>query len=225
MMTKEVALSYAKENIRAKIRAGLHAPDTKYDRIAPFYDLLDAPHEFGWRRRLRRQVFQGLSGRILDAGVGTGANLPFYPPAEMHAIDVSRAMLERAAARAAHRGRNVDFGVYDLRATPFPDDHFDAIVSTFVFCVMEDHRQLPALRELCRICRPNGEIRLLDYRLSQQPLVAGLMKAVSAWSKWMFDSRYRPTTENCLDEAGLAIVESRYVLGDIVKLLVLRPRA
>src|SRR5262249_59794997 len=80
--------------------------DTTYDRVAFFYDLLDAPYEYGWRRPLRRMVFAGLSGRILDAGAGTGANLPFYPAgAEMHAIDVSRKMLERAAARARRAGR------------------------------------------------------------------------------------------------------------------------
>src|SRR6185312_13496853 len=77
-----------------------NAGDTTYDRIAFFYDLLDAPYEYAWRRPLRRMMFAGLSGRILDAGAGTGPNLPFYPAgAEMHAIDVSRKMLDRAPGR------------------------------------------------------------------------------------------------------------------------------
>ena len=199
--------------------------DTTYDRVAFFYDLLDAPYEYGWRRPLRRMVFAGLSGRILDAGAGTGANLPFYPAgAEMHAIDVSRKMLERAAARAKRAGRPVGLGVHDLCRTPFPDRHFDAVVSTFVFCVLNDTQQLPALRELARICRTDGQIRLIDYRMTQHPVGAKVMRAFGHWSGWLFDCDYRPTTDNHLAAAGLEVIESRFVIGDIVKLLVLRPR-
>jgi ubiquinone/menaquinone biosynthesis C-methylase UbiE len=107
---------------------------------------------------------------------------------------------------------------------PFPDCYFDAIVSTFVFCVLDDDAQLPALRELRRLCRPQGQIRLLDYRLSRRPAIAAAMKAVSAWSGRIFDSRYRPSTERHLEPAGLEMVEGRFMLGDFVKLLVLRPR-
>ncbi len=222
---KEGVLSYANRDERARFASPKEAGGHTYDRIAPFYDLLDAPHEFGWRRRLRREVFAGLAGRILDAGAGTGANVPFYPPGtEIHAIDASGPMLQRARARAERAGRDVAFGVFDLRNTPFPDRHFDAIVSTFVFCVLDDDAQLPALQELRRLCRPSGEIRLVDYRLSRRPVVAAAMKAVNAWSGRVFNSRYCPTTEVHIEPAGLEVVGSRFLLGDLVKLLVLRPR-
>ena len=52
----------------------------RYQRIAPFYDLLDLPFEYGRYRRIRPLLFKDLSGRLLDAGVGTGRNFPFYPP-------------------------------------------------------------------------------------------------------------------------------------------------
>jgi ubiquinone/menaquinone biosynthesis C-methylase UbiE len=170
-------------------------------------------------------VFAGLVGRILDAGAGTGANLPFYPAgAEVHGIDVSRKMLDRAAARATRAGRTVSFSVNDLCRTPFPDRHFDAVVSTFVFCVLDDAQQLPALSELARICRKDGEIRLIDYRMSQHPVGAAAMKGLSRWSGWLFDCRYQPTTDDHIEAAGLEIVDSRFVIGDIVKLLILRPR-
>ena len=51
----------------------------RYQRIAPFYDLLDFPFEYGRYRKIRPMLFTGLSGLILDAGVGTGRNFPFYP--------------------------------------------------------------------------------------------------------------------------------------------------
>jgi ubiquinone/menaquinone biosynthesis C-methylase UbiE len=142
----------------------------------------------------------------------------------MVAIDSSPKMLARAERRASASGRtDVAFYVRDLLKTGFPDAHFDAIVSTFVFCVLEDNQQLPALKEVRRICKPDGVIKLLDYRLSEKPLLRRTMQAVSSWSGWAFDSRYRPTTEAYLEAAGLEVVESRFVLSDIVKLLVLRP--
>jgi ubiquinone/menaquinone biosynthesis C-methylase UbiE len=196
-----------------------------YDRIAPLYDLIDAPYEYGWRRRLRRTMFTGLAGRILDAGAGTGANLPFYPAgAEMHGCDASPAMLARAAARARSAGRAVAYRPADLTALPYPDGHFDAVVSTFVFTVLDDAIQLPALREIGRVCRTGGEIRLLDYRMSQRPLLGAAMRVAATWSGLLFDCWYRPTTDRWIEAAGLELVEERFLLADAVKRQVLRPR-
>lgn len=62
----------------------------KYERIAPFYDLLDLAFERRRYRRMRPMLFRGLAGRILDAGVGTGRNIEFYPAgAEMVGVDLS----------------------------------------------------------------------------------------------------------------------------------------
>jgi ubiquinone/menaquinone biosynthesis C-methylase UbiE len=74
----------------------------RYERIAPFYDLLDLPFEYGRYRKIRPLLFAGLSGRLLNAGVGTGRNFPFYPPAaNVIGIDLSPAMLVRAERRFA----------------------------------------------------------------------------------------------------------------------------
>ncbi len=51
----------------------------KVSTKARLYDVLDLPFEYGRYRRLRRRMFEGLSGRLLDAGVGTGRNIEFYP--------------------------------------------------------------------------------------------------------------------------------------------------
>ena len=72
----------------------------RYQRIALLYDLLDLPFEYGRYRRIRRLLFQELSGRLLEAGVGTGRNFPFYPPGStVVGIDISPAMLARADRR------------------------------------------------------------------------------------------------------------------------------
>jgi ubiquinone/menaquinone biosynthesis C-methylase UbiE len=69
----------------------------RYERIAPLYDLLDLPFEYSRYRKIRPLLFQGLKGRVLDAGIGTGRNIQFYPPgAQVVGIDISSAMLARA---------------------------------------------------------------------------------------------------------------------------------
>ena len=109
----------------------------RYRRIAPVYDLLELPFEYSRYRPLRRMLFAGHTGRILDAGVGTGRNIPFYPPDfEVTGIDISPEMLARAERRRARLGARVELFERDVRATGFPDRSFDAVVATFLFCVL-----------------------------------------------------------------------------------------
>ena len=77
-----------------------------YNRVARIYDILDLPFEYGRYRPIRRLMFNELEGRILDAGVGTGRNMAFYPTgAEVCGIDLSKAMLKRAVAPPSTSGR------------------------------------------------------------------------------------------------------------------------
>ena len=195
-----------------------------YRRIAQFYDLLDLPSEYGRYRRIRPQIWAGLSGRVLDAGVGTGRNISYYPhEAEVTGIDLSPAMLAQAERRREHDGRDVELLKMDVRETSFPDGHFDGIVSTFLFCVLDDTHQLPALTELARICRPGGEIRLLEYAYSAHPVRRFFMKVLWARVAYrLYGAKFDRNTEQYVDAAGLKLVEQSFVFKDIIKLLVLR---
>ena len=80
-----------------------------YNHIAWFYDILDLPFEYGRYKPLRRVLFDGLNGTLLDAGVGTGRNFPFYPDgSKVTGIDLSPAMLDRARRRREKFGIEVD---------------------------------------------------------------------------------------------------------------------
>ena len=116
----------------------------RYQRIGPVYDLLELPFEYGRYRQIRRLLFQGLSGRVLDAGVGTGRNFPFYPPGtEVIGIDISPAMLAKAERRRKSAAADVQLRQMDVTRLDFADRTFDAAVATFLFCVLPEELQVP----------------------------------------------------------------------------------
>jgi ubiquinone/menaquinone biosynthesis C-methylase UbiE len=198
--------------------------DLAYHRIAAFYDLLDLPFEVGRYRTLRPRLFEGLAGTILDAGVGTGRNMPFYPrSAKMVGIDLSPAMLARATRRRDRMGLDVNLQEMDVLRTSFPDHSFDAAVATFLFCVLPPEHQAPALRELARICKPGGEIRILEYVYSQDPFRRFVMGLWAPWVRWAYGAAFDRATEDYLAEAGLEAVETRFLYKDVIKLIVARP--
>jgi ubiquinone/menaquinone biosynthesis C-methylase UbiE len=115
----------------------------RYERIAWVYDLLDLPFEYGRYRKIRPLLFWGLSGRILEAGVGTGRNFPFYPRgSEVVGIDLSPAMLARAERRRPTAATKVELRQMDVTRLNFPDRSFDAAVATFLFCTLPDELQV-----------------------------------------------------------------------------------
>jgi len=196
----------------------------RYNRVAPFYDLLDLPFEYRRYRTMRPQLFAGISGSILDAGVGTGRNLPFYPEScRVTGIDFSAGMIARARERRDKLGKDVELLEMDVLATTFPDRHFDAIVATFLFCVLANDQQLPALRELNRICKPDGVIRFLDYRYSSDSFRRFIMRLWAPWVRWVYGAGFDRKTEQYVPEAGLEILEKRFLYRDTIRLIVARP--
>ena len=192
----------------------------RYQRIAPFYDLLDLPFEHGRYRKIRPQLFAGLSGLILDAGVGTGRNFPFYPPgARIIGIDLSPAMLARAARRLPSAAADVELRQMDVTRIDLPDRHFDAAVATFLFCVLPDELQVPALRELGRVTKPGGIIRLLEYTRPQGAFRRAMTRLWEPWVYWAYGAGFDRRTEQHIPDAGLQLVQSRFVVDDLIKLL------
>ena len=199
-------------------------PNTQ--RIAPFYDLLDLPFEYSRYRRIRPLLFDGLAGRILDAGVGTGRNFPFYPSGStVVGIDLSPAMLARAERRRDQSAAAVELRLMDVTRLDFPDRSFDAAVATFLFCVLPNELQTAGLRELGRVVRPGGMIRLLEYVRPRDPVRRAIARAWKPWIGWAYSASFDRNTEAYLPEAGLHLVDSRFALGDLIKLITARTPA
>lgn len=197
----------------------------RYQRIAPFYDLLDLPFERGRYRAIRPLVFAGLAGRLLDAGVGTGRNMPFYPPgAAVVGVDASPAMLARAKRRREALGAQVELRRMDVTRLDVSDASFDAAVATFLFCVLPNDVQAAALRELGRVVKPGGTIRLLEYVRPRGLVRRAIARLWEPWMAWAYGAGFDRRTEEHVRETDLVVEESRFVVDDLVKLLTLRVR-
>jgi SAM-dependent methyltransferase len=111
----------------------------------------------------RRELLSGLSGRVLEIGAGTGANLDLYPPTvtELVLAEPDPHMRRRLAARAARCGRRASVTAAAGEHLPYPDAHFDAAVSTLVLCSVDDPAAV--LRELRRVLRPDGSLVLIEH--------------------------------------------------------------
>jgi len=195
----------------------------RYERIAPFYDLLDLPFEYSRYRKIRPLLFQGLAGRVLDAGVGTGRNIQFYPPeAEVVGVDVSPAMLARAKSRRVSLGVEVELLQMDVTHLEFEDQSFDAAVATFLFCVLPDDLQVAALREIGRVVKSGGTIRLLEYVRPRGAMRRTVTRLWEPWIAWAYGVGFDRRTEERVPEAGLEVVGSRFVVDDLIKLISVR---
>jgi len=195
-----------------------------YDRIAPHYDILNSFYEYSWKRRLRRLMFSEARGRLLDVGVGTGCNMPFYPECDPAVgIDLSPGMLAQARERARSLGIDVELRPMNLLRLDFPDHSFDTVAITFVLLCLPDELQLQALRELARVVRPNGRVLILDYHRASTRRARLWAKLLSGFLRSAWAGRFDPATESYIEAAGLRVEVRRSFMGDLVTMLTLKP--
>jgi SAM-dependent methyltransferase len=145
---------------------------------------------------------------------------PFIPPdATIVGIDISPAMLARAELRRNSAACRVQLRQMDVTCLDFPDNSFDAVVAAFLFCVLPDEQQAPALQELGRVVKPGCPIRLLEYVRPHRVLRRIMARLWEPWIAWAYGASFDRGTQDRLPEAGLKLVEARFVVGDLVKLI------
>lgn len=167
-----------------------------YARNAPWIDRL------GWldhllTGRYRRRQFARAEGRVLDVACGPGTNFRYLPDStELVGIDISEPLVEQARAELEALERDGTVERMDAQALAFEDDSFDTVLSSFSTCTFPD--QTAALREMARVCRPDGQILLLEHGRSDNPLLA-------RFQEWRADAHYEKS--GCrLTQEPLAVV-------------------
>jgi ubiquinone/menaquinone biosynthesis C-methylase UbiE len=174
------------------------------------------------RIELRKKALSQASGKVLEVGVGTGNNFPYYPPGcEVTAIDFSPGMLARARKKLHLARAPIKLLEMDAQAMDFPDNTFDTVVATCVFCSVPD--PVKGLAEVKRVCKPNGKIILLEHVRSESPVIGWLMDVLNPISLHLIGSNINRRTVQNVISAGIQLQKVEDLRGKIVKLIVGTP--
>jgi SAM-dependent methyltransferase len=162
-------------------------------------------------------LFGKLEGRrVLEVGIGTGKNIPYYPDeAVVTAIDISTAMIERARRRAATLGRTVDIRRMDIEHPAFPANDFDTAVATFLFCSVPD--PLAGLHQLRRVLKPGGKLYLLEHIRPANAVAGALFDLLNPLMVRLSGANINRTTVGNVRMAGFRIIRNRNLLAGVFR--------
>ncbi|MEW6698590.1 MAG: class I SAM-dependent methyltransferase [Bacillota bacterium] len=190
----------------------------RYNRTSLYYDWMD----WMFPPPLRQKVLSYARGKVLEVGVGTGKNLPYYPAGcEVTGIDFSPGMLAKARKKVRLARVPVTLLEMDVQDMGFPDNSFDTVVATCVFCSVPDPVQ--GLREVRRVCKPGGQIILLEHVRSDHPIIGRLMDILNPLSLYLVGSNINRRTLENVREAGIKLTRIENIFSKIVKLIVATP--
>ena len=127
-----------------------------------FFDAFMYPFEVVTLGRRRRRLIRSATGKVLEIGAGTGANLPFYRWGQVKSLHLSDLKLSDTVKRfGSVNGTAVHHRRASAEQLPFADQEFDTVVSTLVFCSAADPER--GFREIRRVLRPGGRLLFIEH--------------------------------------------------------------
>ncbi|WP_434578689.1 class I SAM-dependent methyltransferase [Thermoanaerobacterium thermosaccharolyticum] len=192
----------------------------KYNRIAKYYDLMESLMESSGGKRWRKMLWSEVSGNtILEAGIGTGSNILYYPEGKnIYGIDFSPKMVEIAKDKAKRYGKDVDIRVMDIENLEFNDNTFDAIVTSCVFCSVPD--PIKGLKELKRVLKNDGKLFMLEHVRSKKLIIGTLMDILNPLTVNTWGANINRDTVKNLKISGFKILKEENLALDIMKLII-----
>ena len=175
-----------------------------YSAYSGFYDLIFGKF-FHDSRKICVELLNLRPGdRVLEVGVGTGLSLPLYPPScTVVGIDLTGPMLLQGAKRIARLGlSHIQLQQMDAGCMGLASGQFDAVVAAYVMSTVPNPRAV--LAEMKRVCRPGGNIVILNHFSNSNPLVSRLEKTISPLCR-QIGFRSDLSLESLLEESGLTV--------------------
>ena len=191
----------------------------RYDRIAPYFEIMEAMMEGLFFKSWRKKLLSKVEGHhVLEVGVGTGKNFEYYPPgARVTAIDFSPEMLKQATQRKTTKAIKVELDLMDTQSLAFADNSFDTVIASFVFCSVP--QALKGLKELYRVCKPGGQVLLLEHVISTHPFLAKVMNLLNPIVLTLVGANINRNTIRNVKAAGFAWVIVDQRSSHLIKLI------
>ncbi len=149
------------------------------------YDLFMEPLEKTGLRRLRKKLIKKASGDVLEIGAGTGLNLPYYREEQVSSVVLMDRDLKSKALKkksSNHKNLKLIFREENVMNLSFPDERFDTVVFTLVFCTVADVEK--GLKEIRRVLKKDGKIIFIEHvRPESKALGRTFDTATPLWKK------------------------------------------
>ncbi|MBO9469581.1 methyltransferase domain-containing protein [Endozoicomonas sp. G2_2] len=182
---------------------------TAYRRLSRQYDRFFGPVFEQGREVAVRKMDCRPGDRVLEVGVGTGLSLDHYGDGvEVVGIDVSPEMLDYAKARVNGNADRISLALMDAQALEYADNSFDKVVAMYVVSVAPDPKKV--VEEMKRVCKPGGDLFIVNHFSQGKGAMASLERMVSPLSKLV---GFRPSfpLDDFLKMAELDVVETQPV--------------
>ena len=159
--------------------------------------------------RQREKVVPLAEGRVLEIGIGSGLNLPFYDKTkvdEIWGLDPSEELSEMARTVATHEGMKVNFISSGAEEIPLPDNHFDSVLITYTMCTIPE--VIRANTEIRRVLKEQGKMIFCEHGVAPDDNIRKWQKRINTfWGKIAGGCNINRNIPSLIQESGFDIVE------------------
>ena len=159
--------------------------------------------------RQREKVVPLAEGRVLEIGIGSGLNLPFYDKTkvdEIWGLDPSEELSGMARTVATQEGMKVNFISSGAEEIPLPDDHFDSVLITYTMCTIPE--VIRANREIRRVLKDQGKMIFCEHGVAPDDNIRKWQKRINSfWRKIAGGCNINRNIPSLIQESGFDIVE------------------
>ena len=156
----------------------------------------------------RRKLIPLASGTVLEVGVGSGLNLPFYGPQvhKLYALDPSRELWKMARQRVEEAPFPVEFLAASAERIPLEDMSVDTVVTTWTLCTIPNPRQ--ALTDMRRVLKPEGRLIFVEHGHSPDPgVLAWQNRLTPVWKRIGGGCHLNRQIDDLIADAGFDITQ------------------
>ena len=185
------------------------------NRILPW--LLDAACGTGPVEKQRAKVVPQAEGRVLEVGMGSGLNLPFYDPSRVELVwglEPSEGMRRRAESRLAVSPVEVKWIALPSEEIPLEDESADTVLLTYTLCSVPDFRR--ALAQMRRVLKPTGRLLFSEHGVAPDEGVRRWQERINPlWKRLAGGCHLNRDIPGALREAGFEVpqLETMYLPG------------
>jgi len=187
----------------------------KWDKAAPRFDLMVSKGPEKRWAPFKQALFSHMEGRVLFLALGTGLDIPAFPPGkDITAIDISPKMLAQAQPRIRAYDGTIKAEVMDVHDLTFEDASFDQIYTSCTFCSVPE--PIEGLKSLRRVLKPEGTLFMFEHTGSRHFPFNLMMNLMTPLSRRLGPEMNRNTVDN-VQAAGFRVTEVNNIFLDVVK--------